>query len=157
MGLDMTAYSTLAPTKELSRPPDDRVYKFSPNPSFPKQFEGLPEDEVWCYGDTIDFRAGSYSGYGEWRRWLCQLAFGVPPEEVWKNPGKWADYPLSLLINFTDCDGEIGPVASAKIAEAMRAMRPTLEEGQDDHNVYKFDLFLAAFTIAARGGVVIFH
>ena len=50
----------------------------------------------------VGFRAGSYSGYNEWRAILCRMAHGVDPAELWDNPEKYKGKPFFELINFSD-------------------------------------------------------
>lgn len=114
-----------------------------------------------CYistGEETGFRAGSYGYYGEWRRQLCLTATGMEIEVLWDSPEKYFDQPFWNLINFSDCEGVIGPTICAKLAEEFRThrenVRPQLDEewGQP-----KYDEWQEAFELAAAGGMVVFH
>jgi hypothetical protein len=116
--------------------------------------------------ESHGFRAGSYSGYNWWREQLCQLALGVPPSEVWEDPDAHAGKPFLEMINFSDAEGAIGPVTSAKLAKDFainEARLVTLAEqriADPDEREY-FTTLLSdwrhAFELAAKDGFVIFH
>ena len=68
----------------------------------------------WVNGESLySFRAGSYSGYNAWRRWLATVA-GATVEEMWEEE---ADMSLLFwsLINNSDAEGFIGPKTCAKL------------------------------------------
>ena len=115
MGLDITAYSNLKFSE--NQDPDDydniRIWK---NSSFPDHCEL----EEGSYEETIDtrghqFRAGSYSGYNTFRNVLAQCTLGVKADRVWEDVDNYAYKPFFNLINFSDCEGIIGPKYSAEL------------------------------------------
>lgn len=114
-----------------------------------------------CYttsGETISFRAGSYSGYNAWRDALCRAANGVVASFVWSDVERWRDAPFFHLINFSDCEGTIGPAVCARLAEQFREqrefVRPKLEPG---YWAELYDRWQRAFELAAVDGMVVFH
>jgi hypothetical protein len=64
---------------------------------------------------SFHFRAGSYSGYNTWRRALCQAIHGVSDTQFWKKAENFIGQPFYELINFSDCEGQIGPKISEKL------------------------------------------
>lgn len=101
------------------------------------------------------FRAGSYSSYNYVREKLSELALGVQPREVWENPSAYEGKPLYELVNFSDCEGFIGPKTSAKLLTDLNA----LDLGQlEEYPRRVAEDFKIAFKEAAdSGGFVRFH
>jgi hypothetical protein len=87
-----------------------------------------------CYvvgkkGRSYGFYAGSYFGFGEWKRQLSLLALGVEPEEVWAYPRRFQTKPFVELIDFTDSVGPIiGPKTSAKLYADFVAFASTAKK-----------------------------
>lgn len=187
MGLDITAYSHLERVgKHLKDPElnegepggiDDwcyyeghvSAYAYS---DFPQSFRGVPilgESrgfiEGGCYVTTDktedhDFRAGSYTGYNQWRADL----------QEWFNPRRLTDGPFYELIWFADNEGTIGPEAAADLladfqehADAYTAAhiedpatgRYSVPDG--DWFIAKYKHWTRAFELAAADGLVKFH
>ena len=113
MGLDITAYRklTVVENPEL----DEEGYavnydsEWKPGASmewsekhFPGRGEGIDPQTVYTWGESLGFRAGSYSGYNWWRAKL----------EAFKG-----DVAFQELINFADNEGVIGFVVAKKLAK----------------------------------------
>jgi hypothetical protein len=133
-------------------------------PSFSQSFRGLEEGR--CYlteGETFGFRAGSYSGHGAFRDALSEVALGVTPDIVWGDPDAYKEEPFFELINFSDCEGTIGPEACADLARDFQeglalGVRARLESyGYDGYLAEKYDEWQKAFELAADTGLVDFH
>jgi len=121
-----------------------------------------------CYvieGDTFGFRAGSYSGYGAFRTALCRTALGVEPEEVWEDPESFSDKPFVELINFSDCEGTMGPEVCAELRDDFIAERENVRDKLEELDPHpeggwytkKYDDWQQAFELAAETGFVSFH
>jgi hypothetical protein len=116
MGVDIIAVSRAVPIPCKGDDACDETH-FAVG-SYRKRREGL---KPGCYvtgkgGRDFGFRAGSYSGYSDWRKTLCLLALGVLPEEVWEHPRRFRGKPFVELIDFPDGVGPvIGPKTSAKL------------------------------------------
>jgi hypothetical protein len=160
MGLDITAYRKLVeqPDAELDEdghPVGDMV-RFTENTDFPGRFAGLKEQTTYSYQDAFGFRAGSYGGYNSWRRSLAQMV-GYTDREAWD--GQAEGKPFVELVNFSDCEGTIGPVVSAKLAKDFAEWDERAKQFSSD--VFWFsDLYAkwrVAFDMAADGGAVDFH
>ena len=128
------------------------------HPVFPIQSQGIELDRCYAFeGETGSFRAGSYGGYGAWRSELCRAALGVDPETVWDHPGGYVEAPFYLLINYSDCEGWIGPVASAMLARDFAdyadRVRPILAS-HSEYYAERYDLWAHAFAVAAGEGAV---
>ena len=191
MGLDISVISNIEPVElpEGMEKWSDEFYDWEGDhyPSglwtpyidsnFPRQGEGLPDSEVvQSHGEGHSFRAGSYSGYNEWRNDLA-LAAGYEggAEEVWSR-GDGGEYgiPFEELINFPDNEGVIGPVVSEKlykdfvdqeekivknIDEWYLKIHPTKAYNSDDFKWFmsKYNDWKEAFRLASDNGMVIFH
>ena len=115
-------------------------------------------------GESHGFRAGSYSGYNEWRNDLAVLMLGVPASAVWGDTAAYADKPFYELIDFSDCEGVIGPVVAAKLARDFaehqhKADAYQDQEGGPNYSDYwrrKYADWRKAFELAADNGFVSF-
>lgn len=104
---------------------------------------------------------GSYSGFMRWRMEVAKAA-GFPPlkhmvgfcttEEAHEAgllaPIPWDDFkenPLSLLLNHSDCDGELLAEDCPAIADALEALLPKLS---DQYNIQKTEQFIAGLRLA---------
>lgn len=146
MGLDIVAISNakyFAPDFEDESELENRWWVADPD-GFDRldgRPEGLYDGEAEC-----GFRAGSYSGYGHWRWWLSTSFLGIEPQVVWSNPPKFDGLPFVELIYFSDCNGAIGPVTSAKLAGDFRnhldRLPPIPPEPEPDQALKEFrDLY----------------
>lgn len=178
MGLDIAAYETATLTPEHEYDSEacyegNHVEAFVYS-GFERSMRGLEggvsgksgwERPSRCYvvsGASLDFRAGSYSGYGQFRRALSTAALGVEPEAVWADPDAYADLPFFELVNFADNEGTIGPEAAADLAgdfaEHRERVCPALGDGPNgDYYREKYDEWAAAFALAADSGLVEFR
>jgi hypothetical protein len=106
MGLDIVAYTGL---KKVEAEENIQVAH--------DQFGYSSDLEKGWYDcdDSFHFRAGSYSGYNTWRRALCQAIHGVSDTQFWKKAENFIGQPFYELINFSDCEGQIGPKISEKL------------------------------------------
>jgi hypothetical protein len=179
MGLDITALSkirvedhNMIKLKELLSMPveeEKELYTFTEN-QIGSANNWIKDMEPGRYFKTeeteeFDFRAGSYSGYGEYRMLISECFLGVTPRLVWENPKKYEGMPFYEQVDFSDCEGFIGPAVSAKLAKDYR-------EGKDqwidyirskfdgmvnyDHYIQKYDAWTKAFELASDNGIVWF-
>ena len=177
MGLDITAYEGLAfvaPGQGLDE--DGKVdyasgySRIYVNPDFPAHGSDLPDPCVFSDSRAShSFRAGSYSGYGVWREALAELA-GYPAVDDGTGRashamGAWAAVggPFHEIINFSDCEGAIGPRVSAKLSADFEAWRPKAQAFSstsapyDEWFIEVYEDFAKSFAMAAQGGAVCFH
>ncbi len=167
MGLDITAYRQLKP--DLTAEVDDEGYPkdwhkhFQPGVSlgwsekeWPGRCPELSEGTIYSHTESLDFRAGSYSGYNEWRSWLSRLAGFRDANDYWKRSTTAA--PFYELIHFADNEGVIGAAAAAELAKDFAAYRPNVDHASDDQwAVQLFHIWQAACEMAADGGAINFH
>jgi hypothetical protein len=156
MGLDITYYRKLRRVEcgEYDTVGCDHAYIWI-NPDFPGRAGSLTDG---CHEaeDTGHFRAGSYGGYNAWREALARLV-GVTPRQVWDAPDRYADLPFVGLINFSDCEGAIGPEASAALARDFAEWEDRAAAAFDGWSLEVYRSWRAAFEAAADGGAVCFH
>jgi hypothetical protein len=170
MGLDVTSYSRLtpAPHAELESdgaPVNWRIFwRLRPEDIsntehlWPGRTEGIAPPGVYSANDRLTFRAGSYSGFNEWRDTLAKCAGYPSARAVWETPDQFSGQPFVELLNFSDCEGVIGPVVAAKLAADFAAAdaRITLAmPGMWFLQLYAY--WRLAFMLAADGGAVEFH
>ena len=153
MGLDITAYSDITLVDEAEDGEEGVAFLYA-NRDFPNHNEGI--EGYYRYGSEYDFRAGSYSGYNEWRRQLARLAGYASDRAVWEQPD--LEGPFVELINFSDCEGVIGPKLCAKLAKDFADFQDAADSVED--GLFFTELFnhwRTAFEIGADGGAVQFH
>ncbi|MDQ0494039.1 hypothetical protein [Paenibacillus brasilensis] len=158
MGLDITAYRKLVKVENPKFDADGELEDYEnqwqtdgsmrwSESCWPGRAEGVEFDTVYTYDESYGFRAGSYSGYNLWRKMLSDFAEANAFQE---------------LIEFSDCEGVIGPVVSAKLAndftdyeERARKYADTFERGE--WWIEKYQEWKEAFRLAADGGAVNFR
>lgn len=183
MGLDITAYSklqVLTPEEikasersigvlvdfgeEVITLSDSQIK--SPN----NQIRDMAPGTYYRSAETeeYDFRAGSYSGYGAYRKMLSECFLGARPEEVWRNESVYRGQPFFEQVNFSDCEGFIGPEVSAKLHEDYEEGRDQWYEflkelyaGDEDGIKWRmmsiYDNWTKAFEVASDDGFVWYH
>jgi hypothetical protein len=136
---------------------DRYAHAITTNIDFPAHLDGRREG--WYFGDDGEsFPAGSYSGYNRVRADICRLALNVNPDQVWNDPERYRDEPIYPLINFTDCDGAVGPDTSRRLADALDALAPRFAEMGNEWSEQVAEHFRVAFRQAAdTNGFVIFR
>lgn len=165
MGLDITAYSQAEFVHDRKPQTDtqwDSLYEESliwvQNwGAFDIAFEGLREGVYQVNGESHGFRAGSYSGYNVWREQLSKAILGVEPTVIWNNLEKFKGAPFVELINFSDCEGYIGPVASTKLLTDFKQHWTDFSAMADQYSAEKYNDWLRAFELASDNGFVEFH
>lgn len=151
---------------------------------------GPPADDEWDryrwflrvaeYGDRMDgvnegtyetkkassFRVSTFGDYNLFRNMLAMVGMGAQDQEVWSNPREFRGRPFWEQVDFSDCEGNIGPETSAKLArdyeEQREAFKIFLENrvGGEEALYYLgiYESFALSFKLAAEGhGLVSFH
>ena len=171
MGLDISYHSNI----DLKNPCVDRdsadVYLY-PNDMIFGQSDGIKGGEYSCDGESGSFRAGSYSGYNSWRRSLAELIgydYDTVIEMIHKSMKRTESInevlgesespeiriPFVELLFFSDCEGFIGPVTSAKLAKDFAEWDEKAKK--DGHFYGRYKEWKKAFETASEGGCVSFH
>lgn len=165
MGLDITAYSKLEFAKEATDDWEevDRMYNegyvhlYQPYPQYKDRTDGWKDGFYICNGERFDYRAGSYSGYNQRRNMLSIAALGAQDSSVWESPEEYKANAVSLLVNFSDCEGFIGPVTSAKIYLALMEIPEKRLENWEEWERRWLNDVIQGFEIASDHGAVRFH
>lgn len=179
MGLDISYASKI--NFERRREPDfeeidqNGVFLY-PNDSLLDQSEGIKGGEYVFEGIQGSFRAGSYSGYSSWRRTLAKM-IGWEIEDLWQHVGTLVqrnenlndvlnesdelkvDIPFVELLNFSDCEGFIGPKTSAKLYLDFLEWDEKAKVSDPFKGGYFYETYqewTEAFKVASDGGCVIF-
>lgn len=161
MGLDITAYRKLtAADGEADWEITIRLDAFA-ELHFPGRMVGVTPG-VYTFAERLDFRAGSYSGYNDWRNWLASLAGFGTARALWDTIARDASFtgPFVELINFADNEGVLGPVVSAKLARDFAEFQSRVDAlSTDTHGFYvgRYEMWRKAFEIASDHGAVDFH
>jgi len=124
-----------------------------PNKDFPHQANGL-QTGYYKGAKVLGFRAGSYTGYNQWRDWLARTMLGVSAETVWRHPADFAERPFFELINFADNEGVLGPETCKRLAEAFAAHDEQAQNSGEFYDLYQ--TWRKAFELAADDGLVYF-
>ena len=162
MGLDITAYRNARKVEGVEVDSDgypkdyDRFDLITGSEidytekNFPGRTSGIVAG-IYEAEDSFGFRAGSYGGYNSWRNQLAQVAGFRGDHDVWDNH---SEGPFVELINFSDCEGIIGPKVSAKLAKDFA---DHADKAGDGYFRDKYDEWRKAFEMASDGGYVDFH
>lgn len=155
MGLDVIAYKKLKEVGNSKLNSHDNLVEHKnewcpgicmewSETHFPGRGEGIESNKVYTYESKCSFRAGSYSGYNEWRDLLYKFK---------------GDIAFQELIIFADNEGVIGPVVSKKLYEDFKKYKNEAEEYAQtagDWWLYKYNDWLNAFELASDNGAVEF-
>jgi len=120
------------------------------DPAFKDRADGRPEG-IYA-GELKRHRGWSYGGYNRLRAIICRAAFGVEPKAFWPEAHRYAQGDhggIVPLVNFSDCEGAIGPVTSATIADALERLGPISDPDGDSWDQGRMDL-IACFRDAAE-------
>lgn len=179
MGLDITAYRKLTkidalfnadgePVNPTTREPiEDDYVQIYLNPDYPGRGEGLEDRAIYSYGEGEHVFSRGYGGYGHWRETLAELA-GYPMSSykmygrsypsraaaLWN--GEVTEGPFAELINFSDCEGTIGPVVAAKLLRDFIEWDERAKAGGDDYFYKGYGEMRRGLEIAADGGALKF-
>jgi len=170
MGLDITAYRQLKP---VACDRYDECWKehahIHPNgDDFPGRDEGLTRG-CHAYAEEFGFCAGSYIGYNHWREQLAALAqYPLAPDPGEHHKGEMAHAaaawsgdvesgPFYELIDFSDCEGTIGPVVAKKLAADFALYQERANAHEGEYWRERYADWRKAFEMAADGGAVCFH
>lgn len=162
MGLDISAYSKIERVED-----EDEAIVFvkrgTPQMDQAQDIEeGMFINSKSC--ESHFFRAGSYSGYNDFRNLLCEIMHGITAKELWTKPEVFEGKEFYNLINFSDCEGHFGPTVAKKLHEDFVKYRYKFINGLNEKGHYEgyhytrvYDDFMLGFEIASKGGVLIFH
>jgi len=161
MGLDIWATSKVTPVAGTHDTDEcDHAHAYIADPSFVRSIRGLVEDA--CYdtmpdAEGMSFRAGSYSGYTEFRKQLAEGA-GLDLSAIWADPLGHQDEPFFELLNFSDCEGTIGPEAAKDLYEDFLKYRTAFISKQrgDEYAIERYDNWTEACRLASDGGLISF-
>jgi hypothetical protein len=147
MGLDISAYSKLAPTAGMGTVQITQAALDETEKNFPGRSEGLKAGN-YTASAVLHFRAGSYTSYGEWRDWLTKLC-----SPNWDRNNR----PFWELICFFDNEGFIGPVTAKKLATDFFAYSELAKKLGDEIDCDLYARFWSACMLAANDGAIEFH
>lgn len=109
--------------------------------------------------EEYDFRAGSYSSYGEFRNALAGVFLDCTAREVWNNEHRFKGQPFYELIDFSDCEGVIGTEVCAKLhADFVKGRKKFSEDCDRDLEwmLSLYDRWTKAFELAKDDGIIVF-
>jgi len=167
MGLSIFAFTKLQPLPADQRQAVDDGeidgVTFYDNLDFTGRAEGVNCALAYVEQEPFPVAGMSYGRYANWRNWLAQ-ALGYPqatgggyhpPMHIY---GMLRDAavgaPFIELVYFSDCEGTIGPVVSAKLAKDFDDFAGKLEG--DARQLHVYEQFRKGFHLAADGGAVKF-
>lgn len=165
MGLDVCAFGQITLTHEPGSAAEDTDELVAwENPSFPGSAAGLVDGAQYSHAVYVDGPSLGYGRYSVWRDQLAKLA-GYPLG-VYESHGQeskshcvacWGGEkgPFAEQINFSDAEGDIGPVVSAKLFLDYECFAPAAESvGGEFWAIYQ--RFRDCFEVAKDGGAVRF-
>lgn len=177
MGLDISACKNAVninaevfdaegdPIDPITREPLDYDIRVCANADFPGREEGVV-DRAYYKGDFSVSARWGYGRYNALREELAKLAgypagqyeqYGMVRDSFCTTLWAGAQGPFAELINFSDCEGVIGPVVSKKLASDFAEF----QSKADAHEAEMFRDFYStmrqAFELASENGFVDFH
>lgn len=178
MGLDITCYSQITeldcvydvdgePIDPQTRHPidDDTYFTVYINPDFPGRADELKDKHPYSYARSFGFRAGSYSGYNEWREELAKMA-GYPKVATVTHRGAVMLYgegaslagkgPFFELIHFSDCEGTIGAAVASKLSQDFADFQSAADAIPDEWFRSRYADWRKGLEMAANNGAVRF-
>ncbi len=138
------------------------------NNNFIERLDGNPEGIYTFEGKPVNFCAGEYSKYNEWRKMLSLTMCGVLPNIVWENFDSYEGKPFAELIKMSDAYGAIGSKTSKKLANDFETFKNFIEQrfrpfivnnDESDWSYYFLDRYKKwheAFKVASDDGFVSF-
>ena len=174
MGLDISVYTHVTPLPETGawdEEPDwdagvRRIYQNAcfitrgAGVELPKAQPGRDGSSDFHFGDFSvsegpSFHAGSYSGYNRWREQLASLV-GADLDGLWADGG--TDVPFGELLNFTDCEGFLGPEVCHRLMRDFQDHHSAAQVHFDEYGLEKYEAWMRGVELAAKNsGVVVFH
>lgn len=123
----------------------DQYLKVYQDPYFASlnRHAGVELGAYYLHNDGERVFGRSYGGYSAWREWLAKIA-GYPLTQyedsythsikechaaaLWpEDDGEQITGPFAELINFSDCEGTLGPVTCAKLAKDFEQFMEKVE------------------------------
>lgn len=134
---------------------DGEVFRAKVNPDF-EAHDHLATGIYSAGGEGIEFMAGSYGTYNGLRRQLSLMAHDKEPQEIWNDRERYKGRDFYELIDFSDCEGVIGPTTAGKLYYDFRSYREAyhMQNNEWDNEVY--DNWMKAMELASNDGIIIF-
>lgn len=107
--------------------------------------------------DVADCLGVSYGTYNDIRDYISRYAIGKPSREVWGDCSDLKDnepypHPLCHIINFSDCEGFIGPKAVKEMAEYLQIHECEIyEKFKKDHDEGEDTFYSNVFINLSKG------
>lgn len=121
----------------------DQFFVANINPDFPGRADEIEHGALYGFDKEIRFRAGAYSTYNRWREKLARFAGYTSQEDCWSG----TEGPFWELINFSDCEGDLGTATCRKLLADFRSFHSMDED---------YLAWMSLFEHAADNGVVRF-
>jgi hypothetical protein len=162
MGLDIFAIEKAARVADYDEKTDlleegldeEQLVRVKVNEAF-KSHDHITDGIYRWEGRTAEF-GSSYGTYGGFRSDLCLLAHGVFPQIVWNNPDLYEGGDFYELINFSDCEGVIGPTTAGKLLTDFKKHRERYFEQNNEWDCERYDDWIKALDISSNDGLLIF-
>ncbi|MEZ5119676.1 MAG: hypothetical protein R2686_07210, partial [Candidatus Nanopelagicales bacterium] len=116
---------------------------------WPQYLAPLVADQWYYVGLQAAHAHFSYSSYDRFRDQVSIAGIGAPLRDVLAEPARYADRPLTTLVDFSDIEGILGPAACQRIYDGLVEVRDALKDE------WEIDNLIACFD-AGRTGLVEF-
>jgi hypothetical protein len=154
MGLDISAYVNATPAPDANPNDFDSVARASVESAHVAQADGIEHGALFTFDKEIRFRAGSYSGYNRFREELAGLV-GYVPQAAWSGQVS-EESPFYPMVNFSDCEGTLGPQTCARLAKDFADHQDKADE-IGGYFAEAYSQWRRAFEEVAGNGFVSFH
>ena len=151
MGLDIVAYSKIKFIGNTEFVSSD-LY-INTNNEFTQH--GTLADGYYEYDNEYSFRAGSYSGYNDFRKDLAVVG-GYTVKRLCYAPEAYRNHPFFDMVYFTDCDGVICSEICEKLYKEFVEYHHKASGILSEWYMNIYNNFMEAFKIGADNGCVVF-
>ena len=153
MGLNISAYSNIRFLHNNIG--DSKGAYLYVNEHFKDRADGLV-DGYYDFDEEYYFRAGSYSGHSKCRELAAKALGFTVIEEYWDECTP--ETPLYDLLNFSDCEGTIGPLCAKRLYESITKHKTRILErvGENQYFLGWLEDFQRAAKLAMQNGAISF-
>lgn len=145
MGTSIYAMSGLSPADQAT----GQTWLYD-NPEYPGRAEPFASGD-YTYHAVQHMLAHSYGNYSRWRNQLAELAGYASAADAW---GNHSGGPFWELINFSDCQGTLGTLVCAKLAQDFAQFQAAADAHPDEYFRADYNSMRAGFELAATDGAV---
>ena len=115
------------------------------------------ESGIYVYeGEEMELSCGAYSSYSNFRNTLSNIAHNIDSTEIWNNYEMFKGEAFYELINFSDCDGVIGPTSSTRLLSDFKRYKEDFFKISNEWDCEYYEDWIKILEIASNDGMLVF-